>query len=210
MKKIHRSQDDRIIAGVCGGFAKYLGIDPMIVRLVWIFFTIFGGMGILAYILSIILISDDKSPISQEVKEDNGHDEKLVLWGVIIIIVGILLFFRHRPMFSMMWHTMSGNWFNVLFAAVLIGIGIYILLNRKNDDKKTIGNLNLSGLHISENDKRVAGVCGGIAETINIDSTIIRLIWVLGTLLSAGIGVILYIICMLIFGKSSDDTIEIK
>ena len=48
MKKIYRSQEDRIIAGVCGGFAKYLGIDPMIVRLVWIFFTIFGGMGILA------------------------------------------------------------------------------------------------------------------------------------------------------------------
>ena len=209
MKKIHRSQDDRIIAGVCGGFAKYLVIDPMIVRLVWIFFTIFGGMGILAYIFSIILISEDGNPLSKEVKKDNGYDEKLVMWGVIIIIVGILLFFRHRPMFSMMWHTMSGNLFNVLFAVALIGIGTYIVLNRKNDDKKTITNLNLSGLHISETDKKVAGVCGGIAETINIDSTIIRLIWVLGTLLSAGIGVILYIICMLIFSKSSDDTIEI-
>jgi phage shock protein C len=210
MKKIHRSQEDRIIAGVCGGFAKYLGIDPMIVRLVWIFFTIFGGMGVLAYIFSIILISEDERPISKEVKEESGHDEKLVLWGVIIIVVGILLFFRHRPMFSMMWHTMSGNWFNILFAVALIGIGIYILLNKRNGDEKIGSNLNLSGLHISETDKKLAGVCGGIAETISIDSTIIRLIWVLGTLLSAGIGVVLYIVCMLIFSKSSDDIIEIK
>ena len=210
MKRIYRSQEDRIIAGVCGGFAKYLGIDPMIVRLVWIFFTIFGGMGILAYIFSIILISEDEYPISKDVSKDNDHDEKLVLWGVIIIIVGILLFFRHRPMFSMMWHTMSGNWFNILFAVALIGVGIYILLNKRNGDEKIGSSLNLSGLHISETDKKLAGVCGGIAETINIDSTIIRLIWVLGTLISGGIGVILYIICMLIFSKTPNDITEVK
>jgi phage shock protein C len=61
MKRIYRSQEDRIIAGVCGGFAEYLGIDPTLVRLVWIFFTIFGGLGILAYIFSIILISEKDS-----------------------------------------------------------------------------------------------------------------------------------------------------
>ncbi len=113
-------------------------------------------------------------------------------------------------MFSMMWHTMSGNWFNILFAVALIGVGIYILLNKRNGDEKIGSSLNLSGLHISETDKKLAGVCGGIAETISIDSTIIRLIWVLGTLLSAGIGVVLYIVCMLIFNKPSDDIIEIK
>jgi len=129
---------------------------------------------------------------------------------IIIIIVGILLFFRHRPMFSMMWHTMSGNWFNILFAVALIGVGIYILLNRKDGDEKSESKLNLSGLHISGTDKKLAGVCGGIAETINIDSTIIRLIWVLGTLLSAGIGVVLYIVCMLIFNKNDNDEIEVK
>ena len=210
MKRIYRSQEDRIIAGVCGGFAEYLGIDPTIVRLVWIFFTIFGGMGILAYIISIILISEKDSSEPKEIKDDDNHDEKLVLWGVVIIIVGILLFFRHQPIVGMMWRAMSGNWFNVLFAIALIGIGIYVLLNRKTDDEKTISHLNLSGLYLSEIDKKIAGVCGGIAETVNIDSTIIRLIWVLGTLLSAGVGIVLYIICMLVFSKPSDDIIETK
>ena len=210
MKRIFRSKEDRIIAGVCGGFAEYLGIDPTLVRLVWIFFTIFGGLGILAYIFSIILISEKDSSKVKEIKEDDNRDEKLVLWGVVIIIVGILLFFRHRPIVSMMWHSMSGNWFNILFAIALIGIGIYILLNRKSDDEKSKSNLYFSGLHLSETDKKIAGVCGGIAETANIDSTIIRLIWTLGTLLSAGVGIVLYIICMLVFSKQSDDIIETK
>jgi phage shock protein PspC (stress-responsive transcriptional regulator) len=210
MKRIYRSQEDRIIAGVCGGFAEYLGIDPTLVRLVWIFFTIFGGLGILAYVFSIILISEKDSSKAKEIKVDDDNDEKLVLWGVVIIIVGILLFFRHRPMVGMLWHAVSGNWFNILFAIALIGVGIYILLSRKDEDKKSLKNLRISGLYLSETDKKIAGVCGGIAQSVNIDSTIIRLIWVLGSLLSAGIGIVLYIICMLVFSKPSDDIIESK
>lgn len=210
MKRIYRSQEDRIIAGVCGGFAKYFGIDTTIVRLLWIFFTVFGGMGILAYIFSIILIAENDDSKAKEINAEDDYDEKLVLWGVVIIIVGILLFFRHRPMVGMMWHAVSGNWFNILFAIGLIGVGIYILVNRKDDDKKSLSNLRISGLYLSETDKKLGGVCGGIAESINIDSTIIRLIWVLGSLLSAGIGIVLYIICMLVFSKPTDEIIEPK
>jgi len=210
MKRIYRSQEERIIAGVCGGFAEYLSIDPTIVRLVWIFFTIFGGVGILAYIFSIILISENNNSKAKKIKTNSDYDEKLVLWGVVIIIVGLLLFFQNRPMVGMMWHAISGNWFNILFAIGLIGFGIYILLNRKDDDKKLLSNLRISGLYLSETDKKLGGVCGGIAESINIDSTIIRLIWVLGSLLSAGIGIVLYIICMLVFIKPSDEIIEPK
>lgn len=210
MKRIYRSHEDRIIAGVCGGFAEYFNIDVTIVRLIWIFFTIFGGMGILAYIFSIILISEKDSSKAKEIKADDDHEEKLVLWGVVIIIVGILLFFRHQPIVGMMWHAMSGNWFNILFAIALIGVGIYILFNRKDDNGKSFSNLRITELYLSETDKKIAGVCGGIAKSLNIDSTIIRLIWALGTLLSAGIGIVLYIICMLVFSKPSDDIIEMK
>jgi len=210
MKRIYRSQKDRIIAGVCGGFAEYLGIDPTIVRLVWIFFTIFGGIGILAYIFSIIIISEKDKPSTKEIKSDDARDEKLVLWGVVIIIVGILFFFQHRPLVSMMWDALDGNLFSSMFAIVLIGVGIYILLNRKEDKELSIGSLQVSELHLSKTDKKLAGVCGGIAESIKIDSTIIRLIWVLGSLLSVGIGIVLYIVCMLVFSKPSNDRVETK
>ena len=52
-------------------------------------------------------------------------------------------------------------------------------------------------LYRSETDKKIAGVCGGIAEYLNVDSTIVRLIWVLAVLF-AGTGVLAYIICALI------------
>ncbi|WP_427339822.1 PspC domain-containing protein [Caloranaerobacter sp. DY30410] len=54
-------------------------------------------------------------------------------------------------------------------------------------------------LFLSSTDKKLAGVCGGIAEYFEIDSTIVRLAWVLLTIFSRGIGgVIAYIIAALI------------
>lgn len=49
-------------------------------------------------------------------------------------------------------------------------------------------------LYLSDTDKKLAGVCGGIAEYFDIDSTIVRLIWVFFALM-AFTGVIAYIIC---------------
>ncbi len=210
MKRIYRSQDDKIIAGVCGGFAEYFGIDPTLIRLIWIFFTIFGGIGILAYIFSIILIPESTTPKTGKTNTPDDFDEKLVLWGVVIIIIGLVLFFRHKPMVSMMWDAFGGNWIGVLFAFSLIGLGIYIFINRKNENEKFVQNLNISGLCLSNTDKKLAGVCGGIAEAINVDSTIVRLIWILGTLLSGGLGIILYFICILLFSKSKEDISQAK
>jgi len=201
MKKITRSQDERIIAGVCGGFADYFNVDVTIIRVIWILITIFGGIGILAYIFSIILIPDSQKIKIEKVKEDDDSDEKLVIWGIVIIIVGILLFFRHRPIVGMVWHTFTANWLNLIFAIALIVIGIYIILNKDKDDDKLTSKLKSTNLHLSETDKKIAGVCGGIAETFNVDSTIVRLLWVLGTLISAGFGIILYIFCILIFNR---------
>ena len=42
-----RSRSDRKVAGVCGGIATYLGIDPLILRIVVVVLTLFGGSGLL-------------------------------------------------------------------------------------------------------------------------------------------------------------------
>ena len=52
-------------------------------------------------------------------------------------------------------------------------------------------------LYKSSTDKKIAGVCGGIAEYFNVDSTLIRLAWVLFSLLG-GSGLLAYIIAALI------------
>ncbi|NQV37479.1 MAG: PspC domain-containing protein [Candidatus Marinimicrobia bacterium] len=63
-------------------------------------------------------------------------------------------------------------------------------------------------LHLSETDKKVAGVCGGIAESVNVDSNIIRLIWVFGTFMTAGTGAIIYFVLMIILPKATYSEVD--
>lgn len=53
-------------------------------------------------------------------------------------------------------------------------------------------------LHRSTTDKMLAGVCGGIAEYLDIDSSLVRLLWLAFTL-AGGSGIIAYLICWIIF-----------
>jgi phage shock protein C len=50
-KKLFRSRDNKVIAGVCGGFGAYIGLDPTIIRFAWIILTALTGFvpGIVAY-----------------------------------------------------------------------------------------------------------------------------------------------------------------
>lgn len=56
MKRLYRSGKDRILGGVCGGIAEYLNVDPVIVRLLWVIFSLVYGAGILAYLIAWIVI----------------------------------------------------------------------------------------------------------------------------------------------------------
>ncbi|RDE15370.1 MAG: PspC domain-containing protein [Candidatus Thorarchaeota archaeon] len=57
-KKLFRSKKNRVLAGVCGGIAEYLGVDPTIVRLLWVLFTLLYGAGLLGYIIAILIIPE--------------------------------------------------------------------------------------------------------------------------------------------------------
>lgn len=55
-KRLYKSEENRVLCGVCGGVGEYLGIDPTIVRLIWILITLCAGAGILFYIIAAIVI----------------------------------------------------------------------------------------------------------------------------------------------------------
>lgn len=60
-----RSRTDRVLAGVCGGLAEYLDVDPTLVRVGWVVVTLFSaGIGLLAYLLLWLLApeEDDLGP----------------------------------------------------------------------------------------------------------------------------------------------------
>lgn len=55
VKKLYRSNSDKVLGGVCGGMAEYFAIDPLIVRLIWVAIGLMGP-GILLYIIAWIFI----------------------------------------------------------------------------------------------------------------------------------------------------------
>lgn len=61
MKKLRRSKDDKVIAGVAMGLADYLGVDVVVVRLVWVFLLLPGGLpGLIPYLICWIVIPEEK------------------------------------------------------------------------------------------------------------------------------------------------------
>lgn len=59
MKRLTKS-NNRMICGVCGGIGEYLGIDPTVVRLLWVLLSVLGGAGLLAYIIAAIIIPEEQ------------------------------------------------------------------------------------------------------------------------------------------------------
>ncbi|MBQ1310740.1 MAG: PspC domain-containing protein [Blautia sp.] len=56
MKKLYRSENNRMIVGVCGGIAEFLNIDATLVRLGFAAVSVLGGSGLLAYLVAAIII----------------------------------------------------------------------------------------------------------------------------------------------------------
>lgn len=56
MKRLRKSNTDKMICGVCGGIAESFNIDPTIVRLIWAILVFCVGTGVLAYIIAAIIM----------------------------------------------------------------------------------------------------------------------------------------------------------
>ncbi len=88
------------------------------------------------------------------------------------------------------------KWIMSLAAGLAIGYFVYqMIVSNKNGESRTTGRI-----HKSTKDRKIAGVCGGIAEYLNVDSTIIRLAFAL-LVLGWGSGILAYIVCALILAE---------
>jgi phage shock protein PspC (stress-responsive transcriptional regulator) len=64
-ERLYRSRSDRILFGVAGGLAEWMDIDPSVVRLVWALLVVFGGAGIILYIIAAIVIPEEPYELYQ-------------------------------------------------------------------------------------------------------------------------------------------------
>ena len=58
-KRLFKSSTDKKVCGVCGGIANYFDVDPTVIRLIWVIFTLVGGSGLIAYIIAAIIMPDE-------------------------------------------------------------------------------------------------------------------------------------------------------
>jgi phage shock protein C len=57
-RKLYRSQNQRMLAGVCGGLAEYFNIDATVMRVLFLILAVFGGSGLVLYLVMWIVIPD--------------------------------------------------------------------------------------------------------------------------------------------------------
>lgn len=79
MKKLRRTKDDKVLAGVLGGFGKYFEIDSVLLRVIFIFVVLITGLfpGVIAYILAIFVmpVAGSEEPIVHVAHEETKHEE---------------------------------------------------------------------------------------------------------------------------------------
>lgn len=136
--RLVRSEEERIVAGVCSGLAQYLGIDPVLVRLAFLLLIPAGGVGIpLYFILMIIMPSESDVGLSQsEVVEKNfeelgdtfsssvdrarQHPNGPTIAAVLLIVMGIYFLLENFGL-------VSGGLF---WPLALILLGVFMLVRR--------------------------------------------------------------------------------
>jgi len=132
-KKLLRSKKDRMVAGVCGGLGEYFNVDSSVIRLLAVLITLFGGSGILAYIILWIVIPEEgettekdskEEPKKEEAKEGaveccTGEHSGRLVFGLVLITLGGLF------LFDELWRP-----FVKLWPLILIILGVWMLVRR--------------------------------------------------------------------------------
>lgn len=78
-KRLYRSTQERMFAGVCGGIAEYLEVDPTLVRLVFVALTLLApGSGLVIYV-ALMLIVPEQPQAKWKAKRKNEEDEDIAL-----------------------------------------------------------------------------------------------------------------------------------
>lgn len=104
MKRLYRSQNNRVFAGICGGLGEYYNVDPVLVRIIAVFLTLFLGFPFLVYLVAIFVIpqeplaSDQMAAQPSEVEQTPGTtfnpgmpmDEHIKILGILYIAFSAL------------------------------------------------------------------------------------------------------------------------
>jgi phage shock protein C len=207
-KRLYKSRRNKIIDGVCGGFAEYFDVDPSIIRLLWVLVTLMGGAGFVAYLVAMIImpvnpehITTPQTPSSNQATD---RSDRRRFFGVLLVLIGSLILLVN---FGWFWD--FGWWSftkSIILPLLIIGLGaflIYLQTSRKKATSSDSGPTTQQAspvdemkreLRRSKENRKLFGVCSGIGKYFDIDPTIVRFAFIFVALVSFGWGLLIYII----------------
>jgi phage shock protein C len=95
---LRRSASDRVLAGVCGGLGRYLGVEPVLLRIAAVVLALANGIGVIAYVIAWIVIPEERAgqPVGA-VRAPRQETGRLVLGGALVVLGLVLLLDRIVP-----------------------------------------------------------------------------------------------------------------
>ncbi len=127
--KLYRSSTDKVIGGVAGGLADYFNMDAVIIRILFVLLAIFGGGGVLIYIIMWIAIpaqtqnyagiKTEDVVTGQPVDPSRKKNTSLIV-GILLIFFGALLLIdRITPYYDLLFN---------LWPLLLVMAGVFLLV----------------------------------------------------------------------------------
>jgi phage shock protein C len=178
--------------------------------------VVFGGTGILLYIAAIIIIPKhpliETEPVDQPAAE-KANKSSQHWFGYLLIGGGVLLLLANLDLFH--FFDFLGNTIEYIFPIILIVLGMAVIYYRqsKPSDVET-EHTPSAGAAPSEqysyrqfrrsiSDRKIFGVCGGLASYFGIDPSLMRLLYVILCIASFGAGLILYLLLAIVIPDDS-------
>ncbi|MCW3002967.1 MAG: PspC protein [Conexibacter sp.] len=132
-RRLLRSRDDRAIAGVCSGIARYFNIDPLIVRIAAVALAFIGGAGVIAYIAAWFLVPEDDGT-GQPV--DSGPSRLATILGAVAIVLAGIALLEGNFGFGFAWGLAP-----FAFLVLILAVAGQRLLRRHGEGQPTASRL---------------------------------------------------------------------
>lgn len=206
-RKFQRSRNNSIIAGVCSGIADYIKADIGLVRLLAILTLLLGGWSVLAYLLTASLMPVNSEPQimpAEQLRQQRKENFRVLLSG-FLILAGL-----QYAMIALGISTSARMLFmphGLVFPIAAFFIGITILINRGFDPEAPPANYTAK-FYRSKHDRRILGVCGGFGKYIDADSSALRIIFIIMTMLTLGFFALIYVLLFLSTSFEPDNNFE--
>jgi len=215
-KKLYRSGTNRMIGGVCAGFAEYFNIDVTLVRIIWVIFALFKGLGAIVYLACLIFMPENPEERAPSEEDKKPPQNTGLIIGIILIVIGLVFlarvnyyWFSDWPFYHF-WFFPFGNYWPVLL--ILFGVLYIVHVLRKEKQDRESGDAQVEKtvpkkLTRSISDKMISGVCSGLAKYWQVDVALIRVGWAIATIYTGfWLGILAYIV--MIFAVPEEELVQ--